>query len=49
LKDAGVLRDRRVGRWVYYGLNPTVVGEIESAIVTLRFGRFEMAQPMHLA
>jgi ArsR family transcriptional regulator len=41
LKNAGVLRDRRVGRWVYYGLNPKAIGEVESAIATLRLGRFE--------
>jgi ArsR family transcriptional regulator len=40
LKEAGVLRDRRVGRWIYYGLNPQAIGEIESAIATLRLGRF---------
>jgi ArsR family transcriptional regulator, arsenate/arsenite/antimonite-responsive transcriptional repressor len=35
LKDAGILRDRRDGRWVYYGLNPEAIGEIELAIATL--------------
>jgi ArsR family transcriptional regulator len=25
LKDAGLLRDRRQGRWVYYSLDPAVI------------------------
>ena len=35
LKEAGILRDRRAGRWVYYGLNPEAIREIELAIATL--------------
>jgi ArsR family transcriptional regulator, arsenate/arsenite/antimonite-responsive transcriptional repressor len=35
LKDAGILRDRRAGRWVYYGLNPEAIREIEFAIASL--------------
>ncbi len=27
LKDAGLLVDRRQGRWVYYALNPEVIDE----------------------
>jgi ArsR family transcriptional regulator len=41
LKEAGVLQDRRVGRWIYYGLNPTAIAEIQSAIATLRLGGFD--------
>jgi ArsR family transcriptional regulator len=29
LKDAGLIRDRREGRWVYYSLNPDALGEIQ--------------------
>jgi ArsR family transcriptional regulator len=36
LKDAGVLRDRREGRWVYYALNPEAIAEIEAVIAALR-------------
>jgi ArsR family transcriptional regulator len=28
LKDAGILKDRREGRWVYYSLNPQAVEEL---------------------
>jgi ArsR family transcriptional regulator len=28
LKDAGILRDRKQGRWVYYSLNPDALDEI---------------------
>lgn len=45
LKDAGVLRDRREGRWVYYALNPAVIAEIESAIATLRPSRLGLTAP----
>jgi ArsR family transcriptional regulator len=36
LKDTGLLRDRREGRWVYYSLNPEAIAEIESAIASLK-------------
>src|SRR3989454_3454621 len=29
LKDAGILKDRRDGRWVYYSLNPEAVEKLE--------------------
>lgn len=45
LKDAGVLRDRREGRWVYYALNPETITEIESVIAALRPSRLRMAPP----
>ena len=32
LKDAGVVRDRREGRWVYYSLNPNALEVIEEFI-----------------
>ena len=45
LKDAGVLRDRREGRWVYYALNPETITEIESAIAALRPSRLRLTSP----
>lgn len=32
LKDAGLLRDRRQGRWVYYALNQDTLAEAHAAI-----------------
>lgn len=32
LKDAGILRDRRQGRWVYYSLDPDVIDEVGGLI-----------------
>lgn len=36
LKDAGLLRDRRQGRWIYYALDPAAIAEIEAAVAALR-------------
>jgi ArsR family transcriptional regulator, arsenate/arsenite/antimonite-responsive transcriptional repressor len=36
LKDAGVLTDRRQGRWVYYSLNPHVLEEVEQFLSSLK-------------
>jgi ArsR family transcriptional regulator len=36
LKDAGILRDRREGRWVYYSLNPEAIAEIEDLIGSIK-------------
>jgi ArsR family transcriptional regulator len=36
LKDAGVVTDRREGRWVYYALNPEAFAVLEEALGTLR-------------
>jgi ArsR family transcriptional regulator len=35
LKDAGIVKDRREGRWVYYSLNPEVVEDLEQFICSL--------------
>lgn len=35
LKDAGILKDRREGRWVYYSLNPEVVKDLENFLCSL--------------
>jgi ArsR family transcriptional regulator len=36
LKDAGLLRDRRQGRWIYYCLEPDAIAEIESAVAAIK-------------
>jgi ArsR family transcriptional regulator, arsenate/arsenite/antimonite-responsive transcriptional repressor len=36
LKDAGLLRDRRQGRWIYYCLEPGAITEIESAVAAIK-------------
>jgi ArsR family transcriptional regulator, arsenate/arsenite/antimonite-responsive transcriptional repressor len=35
LKDAGLVTDRREGRWMYYALNSETLGELAEAIETL--------------
>ena len=36
LKDAGLVTDRREGRWIYYTLNRETLGEIETLLGKLR-------------
>ncbi len=36
LKDAGILTDRREGRWVYYSLSPEAIEELERLIDSLK-------------
>jgi ArsR family transcriptional regulator len=36
LKDAGILTDRREGRWVYYSLNSSAIGELEEFIDSIK-------------
>jgi ArsR family transcriptional regulator len=36
LKDAGILTDRREGRWVYYALNPQVIDEVDQFVNALK-------------
>jgi ArsR family transcriptional regulator, arsenate/arsenite/antimonite-responsive transcriptional repressor len=36
LKDAGILNDRRAGRWVYYSLNPDALEFLEQFLGTLK-------------
>jgi ArsR family transcriptional regulator len=45
LKEAGILRDRREGRWVYYSLNFEAIEEIEKLVGSLKAmnGRFQGA------
>jgi ArsR family transcriptional regulator len=35
LKDAGILRDRRQGRWVYYALDPDVVNDVLQFVASI--------------
>jgi ArsR family transcriptional regulator, arsenate/arsenite/antimonite-responsive transcriptional repressor len=39
LKDAGVLRDRRQGRWVYYAIAPDVVEDVVRLVGSLTGAR----------
>jgi ArsR family transcriptional regulator len=32
LKDAGIVRDRKDGRWVYYELDPEAFEEVETLV-----------------
>ena len=36
LKDAGIVRDRREGRWVYYSLDRDALGKLEDVVASLR-------------
>ncbi len=36
LKDAGLLSDRRDGRWVYYALNQDAVDELDELVKSLK-------------
>jgi ArsR family transcriptional regulator len=36
LKDAGILTDRREGRWVYYALNAEVIEEVAQFVSSLK-------------
>ncbi|HKT34611.1 MAG TPA: metalloregulator ArsR/SmtB family transcription factor [Nitrospira sp.] len=36
LKDAGLLRDRREGRWMYYSLNAEAIDELEDVVENLK-------------
>jgi ArsR family transcriptional regulator len=35
LKDAGLVTDRREGRWMYYTLNPDALGEMAELVESL--------------
>lgn len=36
LKEAGLILDRREGRWMYYSINPEAIEELEDVIGTLK-------------
>lgn len=39
LKDAGLVTDRRQGRWIYYALNPEAFAEIHRVLAELKPSR----------
>jgi ArsR family transcriptional regulator, arsenate/arsenite/antimonite-responsive transcriptional repressor len=43
LKDAGIVIDRKDGRWVHYSLNPAVFGELREIIGDLKPSRRALA------
>ena len=42
LKDAGLVNDRKEGRWVHYSLDPDTFAELQEAIVGLKPSRRAM-------
>jgi ArsR family transcriptional regulator, arsenate/arsenite/antimonite-responsive transcriptional repressor len=38
LKDAGIVQDRREGRWVYYSLNPETIEELHQVVASIKEG-----------
>lgn len=36
LRDAGIVTDRRAGRWVYYTLNREAFGELEDLVKSIK-------------
>lgn len=36
LKDAGLIQDRREGRWMYYAINPDAIEKLEEAVDSLK-------------
>ncbi len=36
LKDAGLVADRKVGRWTYYAINPETLAAVEAELAELR-------------
>ena len=36
LRDAGIVTDRRAGRWVYYTLNREAFGELEELVKSIK-------------
>jgi len=45
LKDAGLVTDRREGRWAYYSLVPEALEEIEGLVGSLRARSRETGRP----
>jgi ArsR family transcriptional regulator len=39
LKDAGLVIDRKDGRWVYYALNPTAFADLAAAVADIKPSR----------
>jgi ArsR family transcriptional regulator len=36
LKEAGLILDRREGRWMYYSMNPEAIEDLEAVVDTLK-------------
>ena len=45
LKDAGLVTDRREGRWVYYMVNPEAFAILERALASLKPSRLSLLAP----
>lgn len=45
LKDAGLIKDRPEGRWVYYSLSPEVIEELEEVVQGLKPSRQRVGSP----
>src|SRR5262250_76069 len=46
LKDAGLILDRREGRWMYYSINPDAIEELEEMGNTLKHvAKLKLAVP----
>jgi len=45
LKEAGLVSDRREGRWVYYALNREAVGELEEFLRAIRTSEAPLLRP----
>ena|SRR5215467_4853660 len=46
LKDAGLILDRREGRWMYYSINPDAIEELEEIVNTLKHvAKLKLAVP----
>jgi ArsR family transcriptional regulator len=43
LKQAGVVKDNRVGKWIYYGLNPDRLAEVDLFWQRMKQGAAEKA------
>ena len=43
LKDAGLVTDRKEGRWVYYAIDPNALDELTDAVASLRPSRRSLA------
>ena len=43
LKDAGLLADRKEGRWVYYSIDPNAITELAEAVAELKPSRRAIA------
>ena len=39
LRDAGIVRDRKAGRWVYYTLDREALGEVEAIVRMIKPSR----------